>query len=116
MVNAVVGLDSGIEIAGTDTVFKVMYSSIRLSIGGNSCCIVFVNLKGEMKNETRKDVAGVGQGTSATTPKSAGFSRRHALAGSGINQLRLNLAHVVGQQHLRLSNRGIGTSANRYPT
>ena len=46
MVNAVVGLDSLIEIAGTDTVFKVMYSS-RMFICGNSGCIVSVNLKGE---------------------------------------------------------------------
>ena len=44
MVNAVVGLDSGIEIAGTDTVFKVMCPSIGLFVGGNFDCIVVVNL------------------------------------------------------------------------
>ena len=48
MVNAVVGLDSGMEIAGTNGGFEIMCSSIGLFIGNHFGCIVFVNLKGEI--------------------------------------------------------------------
>lgn len=44
MINAVVGLDSGMEIAGTNAGFKVMCPSIGLFVGGNFDCIVLVHL------------------------------------------------------------------------
>ena len=48
MVNAVVGLDSGMEIAGTNGGFEIMCSIIGLFVGGNSGYIFAVNLKGEI--------------------------------------------------------------------
>lgn len=53
MVNAVVGLDSCIKIAGINAGFKVMCSGIGLFISSHFGCIVFVNLKGEILYEAR---------------------------------------------------------------
>ncbi len=53
MVNAVVGLDSSVEMAGTNAGFKVMYSGIGLFFGDNFNVMVSVILKGEILYEAR---------------------------------------------------------------
>ncbi len=74
MVNVVVGLDSNMEIAGTNGVFEVMCPIIGLFVGGNSGYIFAVNLKGEIYNETGKEPNGSGQRASTSKAQSAGLS------------------------------------------
>ena len=84
MANAVVGLDSSIEMVGNDTGFKIMYPSIGVLVSSNFNVMVSVILKGEILYETGKKPNGAGQRASTTTPESSGLFSGHALAGSRI--------------------------------